>query len=306
MVHIAFKCMHDFKYNRFFRYFLLLFLIALSSGCSKNKSYAEQAFNTRYKQADIVTTNSQTGIWNDATNRITRTDLYALKTSGVPSDTYNLVLAGLNKFIQETGRSVTVIRYDSPIPDGYNSADWYQEQAMTDSDHGHGIQADGSKIIALLSTANSSNDHFIVLITDADLNSGEVGNNFVFGLSNYPYIVISARRFLDWKRIRFQDYDAATYDQAISLVAAHEFGHYLDLTQRNFNVWSGTNTLLDNHCKGQNGFCLMQQMNVDVEGCNSALEQAKLIFGREHWLCPDCAAEIYFRKQALINAGFVW
>jgi predicted Zn-dependent protease len=114
---------------------------------------------------------------------------------------------------------------------GLKSADWYQENVMLDKEFMHGKQADAGAIIDLLRSNDKTGNHFVVLVTDSDLTSGENGNNFIYGLSSYPYIVISARRFTDDKRIKRGGYAEEIYDEAVSLVAAHEFAHYLDLVR---------------------------------------------------------------------------
>ncbi|HEX9745331.1 MAG TPA: hypothetical protein VGB30_07880 [bacterium] len=50
----------------------------------------------------------------------------------------------------------------------------------------------------------------------------------------------------------------------------------------------------------------MQQSNVDAVNCVTIVEAANRLYDRERWLCPDCAAEIYFRKQELVEAGYIW
>jgi len=245
-------------------------------------------------------------MWLDAQAGIERHRVYVRRTSDVPDEAYDLVVQGLEKIIEETGRRIGVIEEASDASQGYRSPDWYQQETMMDKQYSHGAQANAGRIIDLLRSHDTANDHFVVLITDADLTSGEEGNNFVFGMSSYPYIVVSAKRFLDWQQVTLDNYPEEVYGQALTVVAAHEFGHYLDLVQRNFNCWRNTGSLLDRHCRGENGTCLMQQSNVDAEGCNTILEQAFLLFDRERWLCPDCAAEVYYRKKALAEAGFAW
>jgi predicted Zn-dependent protease len=216
------------------------------------------------------------------------------------------VVQGLQRIIRETGRTIEVVREESGTRLGYQSPEWYQNEAMTDREYLHGRQGNAGKIVELLRSHDTSHDHFIVLITGADLTSGEEGNNFIYGLRSYPYIIVSAKRFLDWKQTGKGGYSGEIYDEAVSLTAAHEFGHYLDLVQRNFNSWTNTGTLLDQHCKGENGDCLMQQSNVDAPGCHTALEQAQLLFDRENRLCPDCRLEVQYRKEALLDAGLAW
>jgi len=288
---------------------ILIFVVFVNlsiPGCGKNRAYSDDDFRKNYRASEFRLSDTGWGIWLDATSGTVRDKVYVIKTGDVTDEVYNLVVQGLVKVIKETGRSISVAGEDTSVPSEYMPADWYRDQTMTDREKMHGLQANGSKIIDLLRSHALSDDHFIVLITGCDLTSGEPGNNFVYGLSNYPYIVISAKRFMDWKRIRTGGYSEEIYNKSVSLLSAHEFGHYLDLTRRNFNCWMNTGTLLDNHCKGKNGLCLMQQVNVDAEGCRTALEQTDLMFDNEHWLCPDCAAEIYYRRESLVKSGFSW
>ncbi len=285
---------------------LLMTLLFAFAACAKNNGYTADDFRANYKHSDFATVNSNSGIWQDAQAGIQRHHICVFRTSDVPDDSYDLAVQGLERIIDETGRNISVMQEESRIAPEYMPPDWYQEETMMDKQYLHGLQANAGDIIDLLRSHNTTNDHFVVLITSADLTSGEEGNNFVFGLSSYPFVVISARRFLDWKAVGKDNYPVEIYDRALSLMAAHEFGHYLDLVQRNFNSWRNTGTLVDRHCKGENGPCLMQQSNVDIEGCNTILEQAELIFSRDRWLCPDCAAEVYYRREALVEAGIAW
>ena len=287
---------------------ILLFFagVPLLSGCFWKKQTYGRTSPAIHKAADFVLSDSNSGLWQDARAGINRQTVYVLKTSEVPDEVCDLVVQGLERVIRETGRTIEVAREESGDLPGYQAPEWYQNEAMTDREYLHGRQANAGKIVELLRSHDTSHDHFIVLITGSDLTSGEEGNNFIYGLSSYPYIIVSAKRFLDWKQIGKDGYSGEIYDEAVSLVAAHEFGHYLDLVQRNFNSWTNTGTLLDQHCKGENGDCLMQQSNVDAPGCHTALEQAQLIFNRENWLCPDCRLEVEYRKEALVDAGLAW
>ena len=304
----------DEKYiivNKFFMRMALsiiipaLFLSGLP-GCGSNKGYSEDDFQAHYSASQFSSAKSNSEIWLDASSGKIRNRLYVLATGKVTDEVYDLVVEGLEKIIDETGRSVSVMGRESSVSSGYRSPDWYQEHAMLYKEHFHGRQADGGKIIDLLRSHDTGNDHFVVMIIDSDLTTGTEGNNFIFGLSSYPYIVISSIRFMEWKRIRLDGFPEEIYDQAVSILAAHEFGHYLDLVDRDFNCWENTDSILERHCKGENGYCLMQQSNVDVEGCNTLIEQADFIFTRDKWLCPDCSAEVYFRKNTLVEAGFIW
>jgi hypothetical protein len=295
--------------KRIEQYFSLIVPIAILSlfvGCAKSKGYSEEQFRTSYRATDFTLGNAQSGIRQDARASVRRQTIYVLATSNVPPEIPDLVVQGLEKIIRETGRSIQVVKEESGAAQGYRPSDWYQDEALLDKEYRHGRQANAGAIIDLLRSHDTTKDHFVVFLADADLTSGDENNNFVYGLSSYPYIVVSARRFLDWKEVRRGGYPGEIFDQAVSLMAAHEFGHYLDLAQRNFNCWGNTGTLLENHCKGESGDCLMQQVNVNAEGCHTAEEEAELIFTRERWLCPDCAAEIYYRKQALVALGFAW
>jgi predicted Zn-dependent protease len=280
----------------------------ISTGCirTKNTGYTEQQFRASYKASDFVTVSAQSGIWTDARNSDNRNKIYVFPVSTVPDETIKLVVEGLREIIKETGRSVEVTTASPDIDAGYQTPEWYQEQTMLNKERAHGKQSNASVIVDLLRSHDKKNDSFIVLITSSDLTTGQPENNFIYGLSSYPYIVISARRFLDDKQNHWGKYADEIYDEAVSLMAAHEFGHYLDLVQRHFNSWIGTGEIVDNHCKGENGTCLMQQSDVDMPGCTTSLEQAKLIFHRERWLCPDCAAEVFFRKEALLKKNFEW
>ena len=281
-------------------------MILILPGCGRGKGYTEEDFTNNYSASDFVTTNAYSGMWLDARAGINRKELYVCRADNVPDDVYQLVVEGLEKIIDEAGRSVSVVQEEIGLPTCYRSPDWYQTETMTDRQRMHGLQANATSIIELLRSHDDRNDHFVVLITAADLTTGEIGNNFIFGLSWYPYIVVSARRFLDWGVTREGGYPEETYRQAVSMLAAHEFGHYLDLVQRNFNSYRNTGTLVDNHCMGESGMCLMQQSNVDAPGCIDALERTYRVFSREHWLCPDCAAELYYRRQALEEEGYEW
>ena len=297
------------KQKSLFIFLLLLLSIFFVhfSGCAWiNSGNSRRNSDHSYKASQFVTINSQSGIWLDVRAEISRKQIYVLRTGKVPDSITTLVAQGLAKIIKETGRSLQVATNAPDIETDLMSADWFQEKAMLDKEFMHGKQADAGAIIDFLRSHDKTNDHFVVLITDSDLTSGEKGNNYIYGMSSYPYIVISARRFIDDKRIKRGGYAEEIYDEAVSLVAAHEFAHYLDLVQRDFNGWRDTDSLLDNHCKGENGDCLMQQTDVNAKGCHTALEEAKLIFGRERWLCLDCAAEVGYRKEALLKAGYFW
>jgi len=289
-------------FNFLITIFTTLFLLNLS-GCAKH-NYDIPEDLSHYNPSDFETYSRHSGMCGDCRDEITRSILYIIHTSGVPDETYALVADGLNKIIDEAGRSINVLDDTVDFPQCYRTPDWYQSETRLDKNHLHGYQSDAGAIIDLLRSHDTHHDHFIVLITDADITSGREGNNFVYGLSSYPYIVISARRFLDWKEINLDGYPDETFDRALTLVSAHEFGHYLDLVRRDFNCWNDTDTLLDRHCKGENGPCLMEQVN--VEGCKDVLEQADILYEREHWLCPDCTAELFFRMSELEERGFVW
>jgi len=136
------------------------------------------------------------------------------------------------------------------------------------------------------------------MIIDKDLRIREDDpqNNFIFGYGPFPNNIISVKRFIKW----ISD-DQLRY-KSLAVLGAHEFGHNLDLSHRNFNY--GDEGYKYGHCNGENGPCLMEQVN--VSNARSIDEQAKLLFDRNRWLCPDCLEEIEFKKQDLRRQGILW
>ena len=241
------------------------------------------------------------GHMKDHRSGIIRSEMYFCRTTGVPLPEYEALLFGFQKIINETERNVTVRNFDNQSwgNGDYGSPDWYQNEALTSIDNGYGRQVSAFVLQKLLweEPYQAENPHFDALIVDRDLIFCEGdGGNFIFGYGPYPFNIISVNRFINWIK------DSVLRQISLSIIGAHEFGHNLDLVNRSFNI--GTEGLKAGHCNGENGPCLMEQMN--VEGCRNVDEQARLIYNREKWLCIDCTAEIETKRNDLIKRSVHW
>jgi hypothetical protein len=167
-------------------------------------------------------------------------------------------------------------------------------------DRGFGIQISARKVDSLLRNEpfQKENPHFDVMIIGMDLTTGmnDPQNNFIFGYGPYPNNIVSVKRFMHWIK------DPHLREAALAILGAHEFGHNLDLVSRNFNV--GTEGYKAGHCNGDSGPCLMEQVN--VPGARNIEAQARLIYSKSKWLCPDCSEEIEFKKDDLKRMGIHW
>lgn len=242
------------------------------------------------------------GIIRDFNSGILRSDLYFCRTSGVPEFEYRALLEGFQKIIREAGRNIKIHNFGSYSSGTgpYSSPDWYQQQALTSRNRGFGIQVSAVEIDRLLRSEpfQKENPHYDVMIVDKDLTTtlNDPQNNFIFGYGPHPNNIISVKRFIHWIK------DPRLRRASLAILGAHEYGHNLDLVHRNFNTGEGGYKW--GHCNGEEGPCLMEQVN--VEGARDVDEQAKLIYPRENWLCPDCADEISYRQDELTKLGIPW
>jgi len=233
---------------------------------------------------------------------IVRSEIYCCRTNGVPVPEYKAILFGLEKLISETGVSLKLVDHKNynlgNIP--FGNPDWYQQQALMSRDMGFGRQANATEIWALLRKEpfQEKNQHFDLIVIDQDLtmHPNVPDNNYIFGLGGFPNNIISVKRFLHTIS------DPLFRQQCLAVMGAHEFGHNLDLVHRKFNTGDVSNTYKKGHCDGEQGPCLMEQVN--VPGTRTIQEQTKTILGRGNWLCPDCGDEINVKKE-LYNGKFM-
>jgi hypothetical protein len=130
-------------------------------------------------------------------------------------------------------------------------------------------------------------------MTGLDAVTGQYAN-FAYGLRRYPNFVTSVMRFR--QRINNPDLSQA----ALAISAAHELAHNFNLVIRNFNSVNE----LGAHCNGKSGPCLMEQ--VDIERRRTIEEQARLLIGRERWLCRDCTEEAAVRREISKEYDLFW
>ncbi len=233
---------------------------------------------------------------------IIRSVLHLCRTSGVLDKEYNAIKYGFEKIVVETGRQIKLVDLDNYVwnNNAFGSADWYQEQALTNKKDKFGKQVSAYDLDALLRNDpyQKTEPHFDVIVIDKDLTTveGDTKNRFLFGYGPYPNNIVSVNRFMKWIR------DPVLRQKSLAIIAAHEFGHNLDLVNRNFNI--GKSGYKRGHCNGEEGACLMEQVN--VKDARSIDEQAALIFDNESWLCLDCKDEIFYKKSMLREKGIYW
>ena len=228
-----------------------------------------------------------------------RNDLYFSHTSGVEAHEASAILLGIRRLIQEVGSKIQIKNFgDFYIDDRpFGNSDWYQAQAKTNKQRGHGPQIEDLKLIRLLHEEpyQEHHPHMDVMIFDQDLRSDEANNNFIYGSASYPHYVMSVRRFRD----RMSDLHLRQI--AMAIMAAHELGHNFGLVGRNFN----TVFKLGSHCNGQCGPCLMEQVDYGP-GTRTLEDQSRLLVGQVRWLCDDCLDEAGYKKQDLEEKGILW
>ncbi|MBW3021285.1 hypothetical protein KY328_00025 [Candidatus Woesearchaeota archaeon] len=195
------------------------------------------------------------------------------QTPGVRDSELASAFTGIERFIDELGLPIKIEIKVYP--------DESLRKALTPRNLGYGPQLDCSVIADLL----SEEDLFKLVLVSNDLYTGRPDNNFIYGQRHFPNAVMSVRRM--------QHLDEDLKHESIAQIAAHEFGHNLDLVGRNYN--SGTQGYTIKHCAGEKGPCLMEQ--VDVPGCKTSLELVQLLTDR--YLCPDCTHEIKYRMEEL-------
>ena len=236
-------------------------------------------------------------ILEKAEKGILRKKLYLTHTTGVENHEAGVIFSGIAKLVEEIRSGVQLINYGNRhenTADGkFENPDWYQNQAMTNRNMGFGQQVDGSALLTLLSQEpwQQYEPHMDVMVCDRDMTGFDAQSgryaNFAYGITRYPNFVTSVMRF----RHRIKDPDLS--QAALAISAAHELAHNFNLVNRNFN-WINE---LGIHCNGESGPCLMEQ--VDVSGRRTIEEQARLLIGRQRWLCSDCLEEANFRKDLL-------
>ena len=249
-----------------------------------------------------VLTSRQPSLIRDHEQGIRRSEIYFCRTNGVPESEYEAIIAGFERIINETGRTLTLKNFGAYTlnNDPYGSPDWYQTSALTRRDKGFGTQVSAAALDELLRNEpfQKQNPHYDVMIVDRDLTTmlDDTKNNFIFGYGPYPNNIISVKRFMRWFK------DPALRQVCLAVIGAHEFGHNLELVRRSYDLDHGE--LREGHCSGRAGPCVMEQ--TQVEGRRTIDEQARLLVEQEHWLCDSCIEEIYFRKEALQKRGISW
>lgn len=255
-----------------------------------------------YNERGFYTALQGFGSGEDKNRGIVRKDIYFSRTSDVPTPEYEAVKSGFARIVSESGRSVGMKDFGCfrSGTGAYSSPDWYQEQAMTGRDRGFGLQVSAADLDALLRNEpyQRQNPHMDVLVVGKDMTTtmNNTDNNFIFGYGPYPNNIISVKRFLNWFK------DPALRQKCISILSAHEFGHNLGLVRRNFNI--GDERYKRGHCNGKVGPCLMEQVN--VPGARNIDVQARLLWGRNKLLCPDCSDEVKFKKEFFQKIGAFW
>ena len=233
-------------------------------------------------------------------------ELYFTHTSGVKPLEAEAIFAGIKKLIEEVRSNITIINHGykhiNTHNGKYQNPNWYQEQAVINREMGFGQQFDGSKLLTLLSEEIWQHPpytpHMDMMVCDCDMTGWDITNqeygSFAYGIGRYPNSVMSVKRFRDTIR------DPKLLQAALAVTAAHELGHNFSLVNRNFNQTEK----LGSHCNGKSGPCLMEQ--VDVGGCRTMEQNARLLINRERWLCKDCLEEAAEKRGMLINNNFLW
>ena len=117
--------------------------------------------------------------------------------------------------------------------------------------------------------------------------------DWAYGFSVYPIIGISTAR---WNIENIPQ----GRNSALQIVAAHELCHAYGLVERNTNI--GTEGLELNHCMGESGPCIMEQVEV---GRRTIHDLALDIRKQTHFLCTDCHKEIQKNIQICRAAGIL-
>lgn len=239
---------------------------------------------------------------NDHNENIVRKVVFACRTRAVDRQDYDALLSGAHRIIEETGRQVTLSDYGifHAGKGPYGNPEWYEQQALTTKSRGLGEQVSACKLDKLLRSEpyQQQHPHFDIFVLNRDLTTTQedTTNNFIFGYGPYPNNIISTTRFVLWMP------HARERRAALQIIGAHEFGHTLDLVHRNFNT--GREGYQLGHCAGEKGSCLMEQVN--VPGCKSMQEQARLLAGRKNLLCEDCTDEVRWKREDLRKKGVYW
>lgn len=241
------------------------------------------------------------GIITDLKNQTNRNRMFVSSSSGVLNSEFESIIKGIEKIALEVSKTLRI------TPSGnfqfhngdFGSADWYVRQAMTNVNHGFGPQVSANLLDQLLRAEpyQQQESHFDFFITAQDLRTREndAQNNFIFGYGPYPNNILSVKRFRDIQ-------DPSLRYLSLAILAAHEFGHNLDLLCRNFNI--GSDGYQAGHCLGEKGPCLMEQVN--IAGCKSIEEQARILAHFDNWLCEDCLSEVSNKAEALRQNGYRW
>lgn len=126
----------------------------------------------------------------------------------------------------------------------------------------------------LKSLRNNFKGVYVCFITNESLKTNTYP--FIYGRGSYPVFIISTKDY-DNKEIR---------ELSLQYIACHEFGHALDLVQREFSV--DENFPL--HCSNN---CVMHQ--VDLPKCPNLDDYVVNVLHGNISLCPDCMNELRTR-----------
>lgn len=232
---------------------------------------------------------------NDYKRGISRREIYISRTKKVSKVDYQSIIKGIKHILSEIGSNLKIKDFGNfNLGRGeFSSPDWYQNNSLTEENHGFGKQVNAITLDQLLRTEpfQKENPHFDFMIIDKDLTWG-LDNNWIFGYGPYPNSMISTKRF---------KHNSLRKD-SLAMMAAHEFCHNIGLVYRDFNIGSGEYKA--GHCNGEKGPCLMEQVN--VKGTRDVDKQAAIIANKNGWLCYSCTIEISYRREYLKNKRIFW
>lgn len=235
---------------------------------------------------------------------IRRKSICISSTSWTDAEYHAAVKLWVEKIISETWRKLNIFDYwnKSIWQWEYESADWYQQTALTRKNTWLWRQVSAYRIHELLMNEPYQDPkrwwkpHYDFMILDKDLTIDENDwLNYIFWYWPYPCNIISVKRFSQYIS------DITERLLALAIVWAHEFWHNLSLVSRNFNI---ARWLLDSwHCAWESWPCLMEQSNT---GKKTILEVVHQISQRSNWLCPDCTEEIQLKRSILRDFWYNW
>ncbi|MBN1233597.1 MAG: hypothetical protein JXA60_09620 [Candidatus Coatesbacteria bacterium] len=258
--------------------FLSVFLFSCSFNKTKKNAKPVPKAVINKSNGDRVNENNlysiPDGLSEDARNGIKRNIVYLIFTGKINETSKSSIIKGM-KEVKAISKKTLFFKESAYLN---KLAVKWQKECMIKRDIGFGKQVNYPKMLARLNyTMRYYPSSYAILIVDSDLTSyPEDYNNFVYGVSSYPRIIISTRR---------------QEKNDLKHVVMHEFFHSLGLVGRKFDNDSG-NEYRNNHCAYKGRVCLMNQ--VDVEGCLSGSEHSRLLSLERDILCPSCQQELEY------------